>query len=321
MRLARGSDGRLAPFAPTSEELAAAIPALAVTAVDPALPEAALRFGDVWVALDGAGRATACLREAREQGGTVQLERLAHHPEGARLARVCWQELTPRAESWWARQRGEAWVAGSVALPVTLQTCPALAALPGVTSDRRPLAELFDRPVERHAEAVGAPLAARALTLQALAASGVEPPFDLVRLANVTAFLPDAPASELLRAAAAVARDGAWLVEAGTVGLGAETELTALALAQHLGGAWIPGELWLSPAATPTFLSRGGAELPAVLGPAGPPAVRALAEADRAIRGDGALPDVRRMAAALRARHQRVLTVPGLPLVGLAIAV
>ncbi len=319
VRLGRGVDGRLTPFAPTSEELALALPALAVTAVDAALPESAVRFGDAWVALDSAGRAVACLLQGLEQGDSVPLERARHHPDGARVGALCWGELAPRAEAWWATWRDVAARDGRVALPALVDDVSALAALPGVARPHQPLAELFDRPVERHADAAQAPLTARALTLEALAASGVAAPFDLVRVANVTPFLPDAPAASLLRAAAAVAREGAWLVEAGTVALPGDAALTALALAENSGGTWLPRELWLSPAATPTFLARGGAELPAVLGAAGPPLVRALAEADRAIRQTGALPDAPRMAAALRARGQRGLTVPGLALVGLAV--
>lgn len=324
VRLARAPDGRLTPFAPTSEELAAALPALAVTAIDPALPEAALRFGDVWVALNASGRAVACLLQARAQGDTVQLERTAHHPDGPRVEALCWSELVPRAESWWTTWRGEASRTGRVVVPIRLDEVGALAALPGVTRPHQPLAELLDRPVERHAEArhPGAqksPLTARTLALEALAASGVEPAFDLVRVANVTAFMPDAPAASLLRAAAALARDGGWLVEAGTISQGADAPFTALALAKNTGGTWAPQELWLSPAATPTFLARGGAELPAVLGAAGPPLVRALAEADRAIRSSGALPDAASMAAALSTGGHQTWTIPSLSLVGLAV--
>ncbi|MEZ4267582.1 MAG: hypothetical protein R3F39_14485 [Myxococcota bacterium] len=321
VRLARGAGGGLTPFAPTSEELAAALPALEVTALDAALPQAAVRFGDVWVALDGAGRAGACLLQGAELAGTVQLERAAHHPDGARVGALCWAELAPRAEAWWAATREEAARAGRVALRVSLDEVPALAALPGVRRADQPLAELLDRPVERHAEAAQTPLTGLALTIEALAATGAEARFDLVRLANVTAFMPDAPAASLLRAAAAVAREGAWLVEAGTVALAGGALLTALALAENSGGTWRPRELWLSPAATPTFLARGGAELPAVLGAAGPPLVRALVEADRSIRSAGALPDAATMASALGARGQRTWTAPGLSLVGVAVRV
>jgi hypothetical protein len=317
VRVALAADGQRTPFAPTSEELAAAWPGLQVTAADPALPEACVRVGGAWVILDGEGRATACLLETGALGDTVALERVEHHPDGGRVAALCRDTLAPLAERWWREGRAEAARVGRVALSGVAAAHPELLALAGPGGDAS--AELLDRPVERHAALVGRPLVARNATLQALADAGDARGFDLVRVANVTAFLPDGPASQLLRAAASVAREGAWLVEAGTVALGGGAVLTALALAQRERGGWLPRELWLSAAGTPTFLARGGAELPAVLGARGPELVRALALADRAVRVTGAEPNVRSMAAALRAAGRRPLCLDGASLIGLAV--
>ncbi|MCA9559961.1 MAG: hypothetical protein KC583_15545, partial [Myxococcales bacterium] len=235
------------------------------------------------------------------------------------LAALCRAELTPRAETWWREGREQAERIGRATVPLAIEQLGPLAALPGLAPGRGPLVELLHRPVERHAESVGTSLTARKQTLEGLAASGAGEPFDLMRIANVTAFMPDGPAGALLRAAARVAREGAWLVEAGTVALGGEAVLTALALARNTGGVWSPRELWLSPAGTPTFLARGGAELPAVLGPAGPPLVRALVQADRALRSKGAEPDAPTMAAALQSLGHRASSAAGLPLVGLSV--